>query len=72
MIFPVFLRPKEIIVVVPLLFVGYLIFIGIWFLANYFDLPRNFPFFVLVLTILVGALYIVVFLKIMIYIRKKK
>jgi hypothetical protein len=70
-IFSVPLHPKEILVVAPLLFLGYLLFFGIWFLAKHLDSPDNFPFIRLVLTILVGALYIIGFVKIIIHIRKK-
>ncbi len=65
---PPLLRLEELLVVSPILFLGCLIFYGIFYLAEYFDSPVVF----LVLIIPAGALYIIGFLIIIIHIRKKK
>lgn len=75
-VFPVPLRPKEIPVVVLLLFFLVIIFAGIWFLAKYLVSqgvvsPNSFPIILLVLTILASILYTIGFVKIIIHIRKK-
>jgi len=71
-IFPMPLRPKEIPVVVLLLFLLLIIFVGIWFLAKHMVSPDSFPIVLLVLTLLGAVLYVIGFLKIMIYLRKNK